>query len=210
MSNTRNYYFTSDTHFSHRNIIKYTNRPFANADEMNEEIIRNWNRIVTKQDIIYHLGDVAFEKDRDKLVWMLSRLNGEKHLIWGNHDKLLKTIRWQDHFQSAQPMRVIHVPPEATGTGRGQRIVLCHYAMRVWDQSHHGTWQLYGHSHGSLPDDVNMLSCDVGVDSWNFAPVSMAQLNIHMSKKAWKPIDHHGKTWEDEQDDPVTVLNQND
>lgn len=49
-----------------------------------------------------------------------------------------------------------------------------------------------GHSHGSMPDDTNMLSCDVGVDCWNYTPVSMEQLQVHMSKKTFKPVDHHG------------------
>ena len=195
---SRKYFFTGDTHFSHRNVIKYCNRPFANADEMNETIITNWNSVVSPNDIVYHVGDVAFEKDRAKRDWLLSRLNGEKHLIWGNHDKGLKSTGWQRTFRSAADMRVIHVPMEANN-GKLQRIVLCHYAMRVWDQSHYGTWQLYGHSHGTLPDEKSMLQCDVGVDAWDFTPVSMEQLNKFMSNKTFKPLDHHrGK---DEGDD---------
>ena len=174
---------------------------------MNETLIRNWNLVVSPQDIVFHLGDVAFEKDEAKRDWLISRLNGEKHLIWGNHDKGLRQ-GWQRNFKSVADMRVVHVPPEANAVyighrGGGQRIVLCHYAMRVWDQSHYGTWQLFGHSHGTLKDDPHMLSCDVGVDSWNFTPVSMEQLNAHMAKKTFKPLDHHGKTWSDDADDPV-------
>ena len=189
------YFFTSDQHLSHRNVIKYVNRPFKDAEEMNEAIISNWNSVVGPDDIVFNLGDVAFEKDEAKLGWMLRRLNGEKHLIWGNHDRGLKQ-GWQKYFKSVADMRVVHVPPESNNNysghrGGGQRIVLCHYAMRVWDQSHYGTWQLYGHSHGSLPDDKGMLSCDVGVDNWNFTPVSMEQLNQFMAKKTFKPIDHH-------------------
>ena len=62
MSNTRRYFFTGDTHFSHRNVINYCNRPFETAAEMNEKLIENWNKVVTKSDIVYHVGDVAFEK----------------------------------------------------------------------------------------------------------------------------------------------------
>ena len=202
MTSIRKYYFTSDLHLSHRNIIKYVNRPFAHADEMNEEIIQRWNKTVTNNDIIFCLGDVAFEKDRNKLEWMLGRLNGEKHLIWGNHDKLLKTIKWSKYFQTATDMRIVNIPPESN-EGKGQRIVLCHYAFRVWDQSHHGTWNLYGHSHGTLPDDNKMLSCDVGVDCWDFAPVSMEQLNKFMSKKNWRAIDGHGSKYDDTGEDPI-------
>jgi len=184
---TRKLFFTSDTHYSHENIIKYSNRPFANADEMNEAMIANWNKTVSKSDIVWHLGDVAFEKDRNKLIGILERLNGEKHLIWGNHERALKSVPWSRYFHTANDMRVLNVPPDQND-GKAQRIVLCHYAMRVWDQSHYGTWQLYGHSHGTLPDDPNLLACDVGVDCWDYTPVSMAQLNDLMSKKTFKPF----------------------
>jgi calcineurin-like phosphoesterase family protein len=88
-------------------------------------------------------------------------------------------------------LHTLNVPPESNN-GVGQKIILCHYAMKVWNESHHGTWQLYGHSHGSLPEDPNARQTDVGVDSWNYTPVSMEQLNILMAKKKWKPIDRHG------------------
>ena len=53
-------YFIADTHFNHENIIKYCNRPFQNSKEMNEYIVNKWNSVVTKNDIVYHLGDVGF------------------------------------------------------------------------------------------------------------------------------------------------------
>ena len=152
---------------------------------MNETMIENWNSVVTKSDIVYHLGDVSFEKDLGKRNYLLRQLHGEKHLIWGNHDKNLRTTGWQDHFHSASELRKINVPD---GTPRGRSIILCHYAMRVWDQSHYGSWHLFGHSHGKLPDDPTLLSCDVGVDCWNFTPVSMDQLEAVMSKKTFTPV----------------------
>lgn len=159
---------------------------------MNEAIISNYNAVVGPDDIVYHLGDFAFEKDRSRLEWMLGRLNGSKHLIWGNHDNLLKSVKWKDHFYTAADLRMITVPAESNN-GIDQEIVMCHYAMRVWNKSHYGSWMLHGHSHGTLPDDPKILSCDVGVDCWNFTPVSMEQLGERMKKKLWVPIDHHGR-----------------
>jgi calcineurin-like phosphoesterase family protein len=159
---------------------------------MNETMINNWNSVVTPNDVVYHLGDFAFEKDRAKLENIMSRLNGEKHIIWGNHDKLIKTVNWKDYFKTAADIRTIIVPAESNN-GVDQRIVLCHYAFRVWDQSHYGTFHLHGHSHGTLPDDPYARSLDVGVDAWNFTPVSMEQINEHMTKKLWMPINHHNK-----------------
>lgn len=188
---TKKYFFTSDHHFSHHNVIKYAKRPFKDADEMNETMIRNWNRVVSPHDVVYHLGDISFEKDHNKLRHMLARLNGSKHIVWGNHDHRMQQIIIMAGFHNCGNLHTLNVPPECND-GKKQKIILCHYAMRVWEESHYGAWALYGHSHGTLPDDKNMLSCDVGVDSWDYAPVSMEQLNRFMSKKTWKPIDHHG------------------
>ena len=199
MGNIRRYWFTGDTHFSHKNVIKYCNRPFETAAEMNEKLIENWNKVVTKSDIVYHVGDVAFEKDQDKLDKLLSKLHGEKHLVWGNHDKGLKGSKLLRHFHSLSDIKTLVVPVTKGEIVSHQRIVLCHYAMRVWDQAHYGTWHLFGHSHSTLPDDPNSLSCDVGVDAWNYAPVSFEQLQEVMAKKTFKPIDgHRGKNTNDD------------
>jgi calcineurin-like phosphoesterase family protein len=63
--------------------------------------------------------------------------------------------------------------------------------MRVWNHSHHGSWHLFGHSHGTLTDDTDSLSLDVGVDCWGYSPVSMEQLDAKMATKTFKPVDHH-------------------
>jgi calcineurin-like phosphoesterase family protein len=79
-------YFTSDTHFGHKNIIEYekAHRPFSSVEEMNEKLIENWNSVVRNQDRIYHLGDFCFGAH---YLPIAGRLNGEKILIMGNHDQ---------------------------------------------------------------------------------------------------------------------------
>ena len=172
-----NTYFTADTHFGHKNIIKYAHRPFNSVEEMDESLISYWNTIVTPEDIIYHLGDFAFSKNPEKYFY---RLNGKKILICGNHDsQLTKQLQW-DKVRDYLEIKV-----------NGQFIVLMHYAMKVWNKSHYGSWQLYGHSHGTLPDDSNSRSMDVGVDCFNYAPVSFETLEILMALKKFMPIDHH-------------------
>lgn len=85
----KDYWFTSDTHFFHTNIIKYCNRPFDNVEKMNETIVQNWNSVVKPNDIIYHLGDVVLGKfSSDHLQYLWARLNGHKRLIVGNHDDI--------------------------------------------------------------------------------------------------------------------------
>lgn len=80
-------YIISDTHFNHANIIKYCNRPFVNVEEMNDTIISNWNNIVRKDDIVYHLGDFLLGSKFD-LKNIVDKLNGTIYLIRGNHDRL--------------------------------------------------------------------------------------------------------------------------
>lgn len=88
-------YFIADTHFNHKNIIKYCNRPFKNSKEMNEYIVNKWNSVVTKGDIVYHLGDVGFGST-DELKELVCRLNGTKILIRGNHDYKRGVNGWKE------------------------------------------------------------------------------------------------------------------
>lgn len=173
-----NTYFTSDTHFGHANIIKYCNRPFADAAEMDRALISNWNNRVMPGDRVFHLGDFSLSSGGSALNY-LNKLNGEIHLIIGNHEKEAMAVR--NHFASVQPMLELSVD--------GQRMVLCHYAMRVWNKSHRGAWHLYGHSHGTLPDDPESLSFDIGVDCWNYHPVSMEQIRARMAQKRPPTLD---------------------
>jgi calcineurin-like phosphoesterase family protein len=83
-------FFISDTHFNHKNIIRYVSRPFGSVDEMNEEMIRRWNSVVTNDDIVYHNGDFGFGSGLGNI---LDRLNGKAiYLIKGNHDRPMKAI----------------------------------------------------------------------------------------------------------------------
>jgi len=181
-----NCWFTADTHFGHANIIKYCARPFKDSVEMNETIISNWNRVVHKDDLVYHLGDFCFsKKSPDTFDNYFRRLNGVIVFVKGNHDKYTWRNHRQKFYACSDSYREIEI--------NGQEITLCHYAMRVWNKSHHGSWHLYGHSHGSLPDDPHSRSFDVGVDCHNYTPINFEQVKEIMSKKLWKPIDHHGE-----------------
>jgi calcineurin-like phosphoesterase family protein len=170
-----NYWYTSDHHFGHKNIIALNSRPFTSVEEMDEALIARWNSVVGPDDVVYHLGDFSFGPQ----AHYLPRLNGEKHLVLGNHDPSLVSAGW------ASINDMLHVT-----TSDGTRLVLCHYAMRVWSKSHYGAIHLYGHSHGSLAGDSQ--SCDVGVDCWGFEPVSLDAIKARMSEHMprFEP-DHH-------------------
>lgn len=182
-----NNWFTSDLHFGHANIIQYCNRPYATVEEMDRALIDNWNSRVQPSDTVYVIGDVSFHRDRAKTKSLLGQLKGQINLVLGNHDTsldgdLLARFGWvKDLYTLKVDDPVAH--------GNKQRIVLCHYAFRVWDQSHRGAWSLHGHSHGMLPDDPKLLSIDVGVDCHNYFPISYAEVKAIMAKKTWKPFD---------------------
>ena len=80
-----NIFIIGDPHFWHKNIINYCNRPFETVEEMNETLIKNWNKVVGKQDIVYVLGDFAL-CGKDRIIEVSRALNGRKRLILGNHD----------------------------------------------------------------------------------------------------------------------------
>lgn len=203
-------FFTADTHFGHANIIRYTNRPFLNsgdldaegewtskyharvaARKMDAELISRWNATVTPDDDVYHLGDVCLSYNG--VINYLRQLNFKTFkFIWGNHDKDMEVLFNNIKLYSDLWKRVEFLGDMAEVVIDGQLIVLNHYAMRVWNKSHRNSWHLYGHSHGSLPDDPNALSCDVGVDCHDYRPISFERVKEIMSKKKFVPIDHHG------------------
>lgn len=169
-------YFTADNHFSHANIIKYCNRPFDNAEEMDEVLIKNWNNTVTKNDTVYVLGDFCF-KSKGRWKEILNRLKYKQiFFIKGNHDK--KNIPG-DIFGWVKERYLLKVNDDRVKGGI-QMIVLDHYPALSWNMSHYGSWQLFGHVHGNLNDKgiLKPNQYDVGVDTNDFRPISYEELRI--------------------------------
>lgn len=185
-----NTWFTSDIHFYHKNIIKYSNRPFKDVDDMNSSLIRNWNERVDTNDTVYSLGDFAFAKI-GKILEILSQLNGNIHLINGNHDEEIvnnaQLILDSGFVKSISDYKEIRVD--------GEFICLFHYGNRVWNRSHRGSWQLYGHSHGTLPPYGK--SVDVGVDApfvtgkAEYRPFSFQEIREYMNRRMVEVADQH-------------------
>lgn len=184
-----NRFATSDEHLGHNNILTGWGdpkkaRPFYSMDDMIEGIIDRHNEVVRDGDEVYHLGDMFWRSlGLDKAIWIRQRLRGQHFYVFGNHDELFwsdkeQTIpsRLQLHFNKLGERLVLNDRRNRYG------IVLDHYAGRVWNGSHKGAWQLYGHSHGHLPEE-DYLSMDVGVDVHNFYPVSFDTIAEHMRKK---------------------------
>ena len=150
-------FFTADLHFAHQSIIRHCDRPYDNVHEMNEALVENWNSVVTEKSLVYILGDFAWMRPD---YWM-DRLNGQKILVIGNHDTLNSDAKKK--FQFIKPMYETKID--------GQSITMCHYQMSEWNKSFHGSWHLYGHSHGNATEWDDKLSFDIGTDLWNYTPV---------------------------------------
>jgi len=161
------YWFTADEHYGHTKVIKYSNRPFKNIKDMNENIINNFNSVVGKQDITIHAGDFCWlNKAEDVYRQYVSNLNGNHVLLIGSHD----------HWQPASAKYIWRKRIE------GQLVVVCHYAMLTWECSHYGSWQLFGHSHGRLVLDSKQY--DIGVDNNKYYPISFEQIKEIMTRKS--------------------------
>lgn len=164
------YFFTSDQHLGHKNILGFQGRPFTTIEEHDAELIKRHNEVVKKDDVVIHAGDFAW-KGNAKYVkkTYIDKLNGNNVFIRGSHDGWMAKAYpqiWEKNIN-------------------GQYIVVCHYAMRVWPRSHYDSWHLYGHSHGKLPDYG--YSMDIGVDNWDFYPVSWEQIVEVMLNKNEEP-----------------------
>jgi calcineurin-like phosphoesterase family protein len=180
-----NYYFVSDTHFGHRNVIKYSKRPFSSIEEHDEIIIQNWNKTIKRNDMVYFLGDFCMA-GRQRTLDIRKRLNGAIFFIRGNHDKTAYQIR--DTFQWFGDVKKIKI--------YDQEIFLSHYAHLTWNKMHYGCWMLFGHSHGGMNEwlSKNLLEArmlDVGVDTHNYVPYSFEEIKEHMDKKKGAWVDHH-------------------
>jgi calcineurin-like phosphoesterase family protein len=196
-------WFTADNHFGHENIIGFCNRPFASAREMDEAMIERWNRVVKPGDVVYHLGDFTLGGAAEAVRYF-RQLNGRIYVLGNDwhHDK-----RWLPRHTSSSgavdllsffnelhqlgnklrilpPMYVLEIK-ELGKDGRPLPIVLCHYPLAEWDRQHYGSWHLHGHSHGNHKYTNGEYAIDVGVDSWNFTPLSLGGVLEIMYSYGW-------------------------
>ena len=163
-------FFTSDTHFDDDYGLAYFKRPFKSLDEMNRVIVEKWNSDVNEDDTVYHLGDFTLEGIDHFTKWM-RQLHGNIKILPGSHDgPWLKDFVTTEKVQVIAPLVSLEFPELRIGE-MPQVIVLCHYSMQVWDRSNHGSWHLFGHSHGKLKGIG--LSFDVGMDCTEFTPLSL-------------------------------------
>jgi len=180
-------FLTADSHWGHRNIIRYADRPFheqwfpydPDVEAMNEALVDNWNAVVGPQDLVYHLGDVAMGS-KDSSLTYISRLNGTKILLPGNHDSC-----WVGHKGAVAQVQkyldagfdVVH----RTNTIEIGGYLACHFPYSStahderyaeWRPKRQGRKLIHGHIHTAwkTKDDDQL---NVGVDVWDYTPVNI-------------------------------------
>jgi calcineurin-like phosphoesterase family protein len=194
-------FFTSDIHFGHKNILRFTQRGklVGSVEEMDGAIIANWNKMITPEDTVYILGDVAM-CNMKYAEECLRSLNGELHLIVGNHDKGIVNSAARKQFKSMQDYKRITVPvqdlyskEQGINYGADRTIVMFHYPIYEWDGIQYGNYHLHGHTHGNINGAVPGRVVDIGLDGplavGTLAPVSLDQVVEYMERQ---PVRTHG------------------
>jgi len=193
-----NVFFTSDTHFGHKNLLGMgKGRPFDTIEEHDEALIENWNRVVKPNDLVYHLGDISMANNPDKLREIFKRLNGNVHVILGNHDrsKVLARLLNENLIQS---MRTYHEYKYEADNGKVYTFVMMHWPIlepnhifRNKDSKDISVIGLYGHIHNAnnydkIYESLGFPCVHVGVDTSSniintapYTPINAEDIIIH-------------------------------
>lgn len=211
-------FFTSDTHFAHRNSMRYCGRPFTTVEACDEAMVSRWNSVVRPEDTVYHLGDVSMHiKPIERLI---PRLNGKKILIVGNHDltyPYFAKTRGQKFVDEMQKRYLAAGFEDIHPSGvllaflneKGESLFdvrLSHFPTKGFGDSHHdgkhqasmptddGRPNICGHVHQSWLKRGNNIN--VGVDVWDFTPVPLLKV-VALWKRGPKNIEtpHKLRIW---------------
>jgi calcineurin-like phosphoesterase family protein len=179
-------WFSSDLHFGHANIIGYSDRPFRDVGAMNRAMIERWNAVVAPYDTVWMLGDIALGRIEESLP-LVGQLNGVKRLVAGNHDRCwpslgTKADKWVERYLDAGFTEIAN--NEVTLQVGDTSVRACHFPYRGDSHDHDryveerpvddGGWLLHGHVHERWRQRERMIN--VGVDAWNYQPVSETEL----------------------------------
>lgn len=183
MSNT---FLISDTHFSHNGVVKFLCddgsklRPWDNVEDMDEAMVDNWNTVVRPQDKVYHLGDVVINR---KALKILSRLNGTKVLIKGNHD-IFRLEEYTPYFKDVR------------GSHKLENFILTHIPLHPDSVARWCDGNLHGHLHSNrvmktVHRQYEFLNYEVldtryhsvCVEQINFTPIAYEDLKVKIAKE---------------------------
>lgn len=143
-----NIFYIADWHYGHANALNFDARPYKNVEEMNEALITNWNSVVSPGDTVYVLGDMFWCKTTEAIT-VLDRLNGQKILVQGNHDRV-----YDAQFRS----KFVKIDEYMEIKDGDRNVVLCHYPIPCFKNHFYGWYMLHGHVHTSF--EANMMEHD--------------------------------------------------
>jgi len=163
----RNIFLISDLHFGHAGMVKFLTsdektkiRPWSDIESMNEDLIANWNSVVSPTDLVYNLGDVCLNK---KYLELVDRLNGEKRLIMGNHDR----------FPAQEYLKFF---TKIHASLKLDKFILTHYPIHVDSIPDWCIANVHGHIHEKTMNDPRYYN--VSVESINYTPIELAKLKM--------------------------------
>lgn len=176
-------FFTADLHFGHKNAMAFDNRPFNDIESHDATLITRWNNKVGIDDDVYILGDISWHNST-KTIEILKQLNGNLHLIKGNHDaKLLKNRDLRKMFVEICDYKELDIVD-------GKILVLCHYPIPCFKNHYYGSYHFYGHVHTGFEhnmmlnvkrqiDELYSVPCNmynVGTMLWGYEPVTFEEV----------------------------------
>lgn len=159
----KNIWVISDTHFNHNNIIKYCDRPFSSSEEMDWHMVEKWNGVVKENDHVYHLGDVYMGASKGYIENILTKLNGKKRLILGNHDNGKDQILLR-HFEKIMLWRNF------------DKVVLTHIPLRLESIPGGNRVNVHGHIHNN-PSPAGPYK-NISVEQINYTPINLDEIKI--------------------------------
>lgn len=161
------HFVIADLHFFHKNIIEYEKRPFSSVHQMNETLVKNWNDVVSKHDTVFVLGDVSFA-NKEETRKIISRLNGKKVLIMGNHDRGRSVENFWKYvgFDEVYKYPIVYA----------DFLILSHEPPMYFNQTTPYAY-IYGHVHSTdMYETVTKNSACVSVERWNYTPVELGKI----------------------------------
>lgn len=157
-------FITADMHFNHSNIIRYCQRPYVDVADMNNCLVDTWNKTVSKEDTVYHVGDFCFRRWHDNgyqgVNYWESKLNGNIILLAGNHDSYLSVKELVIHHNGNDILIRHHPPLSRDDFPDNVHIVLCGHVHDKWIARH-------------ISESILI---NVGVDMWNFKPTELSDV----------------------------------
>jgi calcineurin-like phosphoesterase family protein len=171
----KDFFITSDTWFGRPQILEIAKRnSFTSISDMNEKLISNWNKIVKKNDNVFHLGNFAWDPHTARSV--LKKLKGNLHFLIGNADEALLEVYHEFDNAVILDDQIVELPQFDS--------VICHYPLDMWNGKESGTIHFHGHAVFSHKTDLRISNrVNACTDYWNYSPIKFSTIKDFINGK---------------------------